>query len=196
MPIAFIGMALKLLPLFPAIAKPQISPCCVAFGSSASTRSVSVVTSKDFAQSPAAKMSGIFVSPCALVWMPRAASRPRLCASSVAGRTPTAITSSSNSTSLPLCMMALPGSNRAALSPSRNVTSCASQCFCTICAASASRIDGSTCFAKSQTVTLATRSRMPSRHFMPIKPAPTISTRVFFARQSASSRASLSVMNV
>ena len=43
---------------------------------------------------------------------------------------------------------------------------------------------------------LATRSRIPSRHFMPIKPAPTISTRVFFVRQSASSCASLSVMNV
>jgi len=39
------------------------SPCCVAFGSSASTRSVSVVTSKDFAQSPAAKMSGRASTP-------------------------------------------------------------------------------------------------------------------------------------
>ena len=57
-------------------------------------------------------------------------------------------------------------------------------------------MDDSTRGARSQTVTCFTLSRKPSAHLSPIKPAPTISTRLFLSTACSIEKASSIVRKV
>ena len=102
----------------------------------------------------------------------------------------------SNPTSAPLFINALFPLNFTAVSPSMNFMPCFSRCACITAAHSLSSIEESTLSARSHTVTEPTRPMMPSAHFSPIRPAPTISTRLSFVSAFSSARLSSRVIKV
>ena len=145
-------------------------------------------------QSPAAYTSATVVSIRVFTMIPRLTSPPISLTRAVLARTPTASTSTSKATVLPLFICAVLPSKLAALSPSIKVMPFSSRCFCITAAHSVSRILESTRSARSQTVMLATRSRRPSAHFKPIRPAPTISTRLELSTAASSANVSSMVI--
>ena len=121
---------------------------------------------------------------------------PASLTSEVFARTPTARTSRSKGIVFPLFIVAAPSSKRATLSPSRNAIPFSSRCFCTTAAQSASRMLDSTRSARSVTVIDPTRFLIPSAHFKPISPAPTIRTRASGVSAFPSDVASSSVIKL
>ena len=105
-----------------------------------------------------------------------------------------AVTSTSKPTSFPLFIRAVFPSKRVTVSPSISLSPLASRCLSRMGAQSASRLALMACSAKSQTVTLPARSRRPSAHFRPMKPAPTMSTRLSFVTVFSRARASARVV--
>ena len=95
---------------------PAVSPCSMALGHRGSMRFSPLTASYPWAQSPAAYTSGSVVAQRPSTRMPRSTAPPASATSYVFGRTPTAVTSTSNSSSVPLWSRAVFPRNAAALS--------------------------------------------------------------------------------
>ena len=164
----FIGTSERKRSVPPAMFLPAHRPCMAAWGK---MRYGPV-------QSPAAYTWGRLVFMAGSVTMLRSAAPPASLSRTVLGRTPTASTSTSNSTVSPPVSRAVCSVNSSTVFPSLKAIPFCSRCASTRAALSVCKMLESTCGAKSQTVISFARPWSPSAAFRPISPPPRINTRL------------------